>query len=152
MVVTLLTGCLFETSDDLPFGFVADAGTEADVGTLFEPDGVPNGGTCSATALVGATCDAVLQDCGEDLFCDLAFDTVLERARAVCKPIEGLSLIAEEGDECDTSQKRCAAGYFCVSYICRRFCEIETGLGCAQDEFCAAPFNATHGVCLAECT
>lgn len=141
LVVLPASGCFFDTADDVPFGEPgAQELTQQTFDPLFSEDEISTGKTCPATALPGGMCDPVLQDCGPDQVCSLMLDGT--RAKSTC--------VSDE-PECGDANEKCPVGFLCVSNECKRFCDLETGLGCDSGEYCDDPFPSTHGVCVEQC-
>lgn len=156
-------GCLFETSDTVPFsgGALSDAdsdvSTDATSSALYPEDTLPNGQRCSGStpSSVATPCNPVTQDCARGEICRLTFTGGDPEIALGCRPDAFESEErATSGQSCgNNSSQKCAPGFRCVNVggedqICLRLCRYDDALGCEPSEYCDPRFGIQFGICV----
>lgn len=110
--------------------------------------------------LASQECSLVDQDCAENT-CQkriLLDEGVPSAFAVVCAgPIIDTDLV--EGDPCDPAAQMCPVEMVCKRFandpgsICRRWCRLDDGYGCAPDQFCvvSSDLEPVFGVCADSC-
>lgn len=102
----------------------------------FDPGAIP--GSCDPVR--GTGCSSQTQ------ICIVTFVPSTGRFATVCENPANLNMDTQVGSPC-TSVTDCVEGASCViweppdprSRVCSKICQLETGLGCSEDEFCVNP-------------